>query len=301
MQVGSRGPCLLRSPTPLLVFLAPSVSSNLPEATVRHRPTYLAIANAAISRRLFHTQPRLRQVSSAAAAPKPASSEDDSTPSSTDALLKPQRRAPGDINRRQTSLLNRFLKPSGNVQPPKSDEDRAREMNALLGIRKTSRSDTSSRAAPTTKEGELDESSADMVTRMRAESRRRDFITAHNQRQGSIARGMTMPPIDPLAKQQDMIPIQEATRAVATIKSRPSLGRTVEVMPERGLDLGRALRSLDINCNANNVKADAISQRFHERPGLKRKRLHSVRWRRNFKIGFRGVVEKVKAMRRKGW
>ncbi|KAL8801722.1 MAG: hypothetical protein Q9182_004261 [Xanthomendoza sp. 2 TL-2023] len=298
MQVGSRAPCLLRSHSPLLVFLAPSVSSKLPVAAVRLCPTYLAIANA------FHSQPILRQASSPAAAPKQPSPEDDPTPSNTDTLLKPQRRNPEDIKRRQTSLLDMFRNPSRNAQPSMSDEDRARRMDDLLGVRKPPQSTTSNDpSAPTTQDGEPGESTADMVARMRAETRRRDFAAAQEQRsrQGSIVRGMQMPPMNPAQFQQDMFPLEEPTRAVATIKSRPSLGRSVEVMPERGVDLGRALRSLDINCAYNNVRNDSHSQRFYERPGLKRKRLRSVRWRKNFKTGFKAIVSKVKAMRRKGW
>ncbi|KAL8813853.1 MAG: hypothetical protein Q9223_006883 [Gallowayella weberi] len=298
MQVGSRGPCLLRSHSPLLVFLAPSVSSKLPVAAVRLCPTYLAIANT------FHSQPILRQASSPAAAPKQPPPEDESTPSNTDTLLKPQPRSAADIKRRQTSLLDMFRNPSSNAQPAMSDEDRARRMDDLLGIRNPSPTTTSNDpAAPTTHDGEPGESTADMVARMRAETRRRDFAAAQEQRsrQGSIARGMKMPPTIPARTQQEMFPMEEATRQVATIKSRPSLGRTVEVMPERGVDLGRALRSLDLNCAYNNVRADSLNQRFYERPGLKRKRLRSVRWRRNFRKGFKAIVRKVKDMRRKGW
>ena len=94
---------------------------------------------------------------------------------------------------------------------------------------------------------------------------------------------------------------EPATRASLTIRSRPSVGRTIEINPDRGVDLGRAFRSLDITCALNNVRIDAARQVFHERGGLKRKRLKSERWRKRFKIGFKHVVGKVKVMRRKGW
>ena len=51
----------------------------------------------------------------------------------------------------------------------------------------------------------------------------------------------------------------------------------------------------------NRIKADFNRQRFHERAGLKRKRLKSERWRRRFRIGFESVVKRVDALRRKGW
>lgn len=86
-----------------------------------------------------------------------------------------------------------------------------------------------------------------------------------------------------------------------TLRLGPSVGRSVAVEPERGIDLGRAFRNLDINCARNTVKGDFMRQRFHERPGLKRKRLRSTRWRRRFKEGFRAMVGKVEEMRRSGW
>ncbi|KAL1296926.1 hypothetical protein AAFC00_004535 [Neodothiora populina] len=81
----------------------------------------------------------------------------------------------------------------------------------------------------------------------------------------------------------------------------PSVGRTVAVDNNRGMDVGRAFRTVDINCARNRVKADFMRQRFHERPGLKRKRLRAERWRRRFKDGFRGMVKMVNAMKKQGW
>ena len=94
---------------------------------------------------------------------------------------------------------------------------------------------------------------------------------------------------------------KKAERAPRTVRSRPSVGRTIEVIPERGVDFGRALRNLEISCAVNRVKQDLSRQRFHERPGLKRKRLKSERWRKMFKESFRATVMRVKEMRRKGW
>ena len=70
---------------------------------------------------------------------------------------------------------------------------------------------------------------------------------------------------------------------------------------KKGMDVGRAFRALEIACARNKVRADFNRQRFHERPGLKRKRLKSERWRRTFKEGFRGMVKAVNAMKKKGW
>lgn len=90
-------------------------------------------------------------------------------------------------------------------------------------------------------------------------------------------------------------------RAVRTIVSRPSLGRTIELNVAKGVDLGRALTRLGQLTRQNRIQQDRKSQRFYERPGLKRKRLRSERYRARFKTGFLATVEKVKAMRRKGW
>ncbi|KAL8785657.1 MAG: hypothetical protein Q9213_003216 [Squamulea squamosa] len=306
MQLGCRAPLLLKSHSTLLVFLAPSVTSILSSVAVPPYSPYFDIANHGRIRGSLKTQHGVRQASSAAAAPAPQqqSHEDGRMQSRVQPLLQPQHQSSNDAKERQLSFLDKFKNPSKNIQAPMSDESRAREIDILLRGSNNSSTNIQDRSTKSTKYHEdPGESSADMATRMRTESRRQDFVTAQGKRsrQGSIAQGMNMPPKDTTLKQKDMIHIQEPTRAIATIKSRPSLGRAVEVMPKRGLDLGRALRSLEINCAVNNVRGDAQTQRFHERPGAKRKRLHSLRWRRRFKIGFKAVVGKVKAMRRKGW
>ena len=79
------------------------------------------------------------------------------------------------------------------------------------------------------------------------------------------------------------------------------VGRTEDVDPAKGVDLGTGLRRLDIKIAINSIKKDVFRQRFHERAGMKRKRLKSTRWRKRFKEGFRAVVAKVEDMRRRGW
>ena len=102
------------------------------------------------------------------------------------------------------------------------------------------------------------------------------------------------------ALQQNTTP-RPAKRAKRTVRSRPAVGRTIEVLPDRGVDVGRALRNLDMTCAVNRVRADQSRQRFHERPGMKRKRLKRERWRKMFKQSFRATVLRVMEMRRKGW
>lgn len=85
------------------------------------------------------------------------------------------------------------------------------------------------------------------------------------------------------------------------VKLNPTVGRTIKVDMNRGMDIGRAFRTLEINCARNKVRQDFNRQRFHERPGLKRKRLKGERWRKNFKAGFKEVVKMVVRMKRQGW
>ena len=124
---------------------------------------------------------------------------------------------------------------------------------------------------------------------------------------GSISGTMNLPPMPATSNpSQDVVadvnrPSQWARRAKRTIRSRPSIGRTIEVNQEKGGDFGRALRSLEILCNVNRVRQDLMRQRFHERPGLKKKRLKSERWRKLFRDSFRATVGRVQEMRRKGW
>ena len=84
-------------------------------------------------------------------------------------------------------------------------------------------------------------------------------------------------------------------------KLNASVGRSVTVDSERGMDVGRAFRTLEIQCARNSVRKDFMRQRFHERAGLKRKRLRSERWRRRFKEEFKGTIAMVQKMRAQGW
>lgn len=127
---------------------------------------------------------------------------------------------------------------------------------------------------------------------------------------GDYARGMTFPDAPSSTSRNgtfssvsgDMEEAREIRpRAKRTVLSRATVGRTIEVDASRGIDFGRALGNLGILCATNKVKQDFQRQRFHERPGMKRKRLKRERWRKLFKEGFRATVTRVQEMRRKGW
>lgn len=83
------------------------------------------------------------------------------------------------------------------------------------------------------------------------------------------------------------------------LQLRPSTGRTVHV--GGNVDQARAFQLVNINCKRNGVAADFYRQRFHERPGLKRKRLRSERWRRRFRDSFKATVTRVKELAKQGW
>ncbi|KAI9693084.1 MAG: hypothetical protein M1822_005079 [Bathelium mastoideum] len=81
----------------------------------------------------------------------------------------------------------------------------------------------------------------------------------------------------------------------------PQLGRTIEIDPRKNIDPAKGFRRLAALCARNSIRSDFNKQRFHERPGLKRKRLHSERYRKRFKVAFTATVARVKEMKRKGW
>lgn len=80
-----------------------------------------------------------------------------------------------------------------------------------------------------------------------------------------------------------------------------SYGRVVELDETRGRDLVRGISMLGSLMTRNKVRSDFNKQKFHERPGLKRKRLNSERWRARFKLGFKQVTSRVTELTRKGW
>lgn len=83
------------------------------------------------------------------------------------------------------------------------------------------------------------------------------------------------------------------------IRLSPSTGKTVNI--GGNVDVARGLRLLEMSCSRNKVRRDANRQRFHERTGLKKKRLRSERWRRRFMEGFKATVGRVKQLRKQGW
>lgn len=108
----------------------------------------------------------------------------------------------------------------------------------------------------------------------------------------------------PSSSAPDVAGLREDFRSAAkkdkvTFVLKPSLGRSIDINAK--IDVGRGFRLLEQSCARNKVRSDFTKQRFHERPGLKRKRLGRERWRRKFMEGFKATIGRVKQMRRQGW
>ncbi|RYP57893.1 hypothetical protein DL769_009225 [Monosporascus sp. CRB-8-3] len=84
-----------------------------------------------------------------------------------------------------------------------------------------------------------------------------------------------------------------------TMRLVPRLGRTVHV--SKNVDVARSFKILAIQVAQNRIRQDFQYQRFHERPGLKRKRLKSERWQKRFKRGFKETVRRVRELTKQGW
>lgn len=94
-------------------------------------------------------------------------------------------------------------------------------------------------------------------------------------------------------------PISRELQIPPPMRLTPSTGRTVNITPK--IEVGRAFDALSKLVARNRVKRDFNDQRFHERPGLKIKRLRRERWRKSFRTGFQAVVDRVKSLRNQGW
>ncbi|CAK7563601.1 MAG: hypothetical protein SEPTF4163_001471 [Sporothrix epigloea] len=79
----------------------------------------------------------------------------------------------------------------------------------------------------------------------------------------------------------------------------PITGRTVHVGGT--VDPASAFLLLGIMVKRNKVAVDFQRQKFHERPGKKRKRLASEWWQRKFRRGFFATLQRAKDLARQGW
>lgn len=100
---------------------------------------------------------------------------------------------------------------------------------------------------------------------------------------------------------QPMPAMLEAPVVYPDVQTGPRVGKRVAINLQKGVDLPKAIQRLDIRLAVNRVRSDMHKQKFHERGGLKRKRLASERWRRSFKEGFDAVAKRVRELTAKGW
>lgn len=186
----------------------------------------------------------------------------------------------------------------GEAHPPSyHPEEKASTASLLNSVVKTNVA-TSRRNTPyAARDGPT---SADLFRESRARSKR--SIT---DIQGSIANQALGGEFNDLSTQNLLVAaskrVTPAPPLPPPVRLDAFVGRSEDVDPLKGVDLGKAIRKLEIKCAYNNVRQDFNKQRFHERPGLKRKRLKSQRWRKRFREGFNAVVSKVQKMRMKGW
>lgn len=280
MEIRRLGEPLLRSQAlPLLSsFLAPSIPSSWRLSIIPRRSRVLLPSCSNQSQYGFHST-----------SPKYAQSSADST---------------ADLD---------FLNDAPEQKPPRPSPDSPASRRISGNAKIDSLLNSTLNIPPRKPYTPPTETSASMVDASYKASQYYNIRERGTRSPGSFSRDMAFPSNpdanestnagDALENYQPLygVPFGEARRMKRSIQSRPSIGRTVEIDPERGPDFGRALRSLEIQCAVNRVRADQQRQRFHERPGMKRKRLKSERWRKLFKESFRATVGRVKEMRRKGW
>ncbi|KAI0404652.1 hypothetical protein F4802DRAFT_566908 [Xylaria palmicola] len=85
----------------------------------------------------------------------------------------------------------------------------------------------------------------------------------------------------------------------AYLRMVPRTGRTVHV---RGnVDVAKSFKAIGAQVFQNRVRTELRLQKFHERPGKKRKRLTSERWRRRFAKGFKATLSRVRELTAQGW
>ena len=278
MKIRRIGNALLKShPSPLLSFLAPSVPTSLWNInSSQHFPIFKCVQSRTQLRRLASGTPSLEVPVNAT-----AQVQEEDLASSADGS------GAGQPRRAQTR---------------QEDIDGGQEIDDMLDL--FPEPDPPSRNSSNPHGSNPDQpkqTSADLLNSRRSSLNTRTSLLGNGivdnrtlSDQGAFAQAMTG--VDYSYYDRGPLP-----RLRPPVRLDAFIGRSEEVDPSRGNDLARKLRSLEIKLSLNKVRADFNYQRFHERAGLKRKRLKSERWRKRFKIGFKAVVKKVQDMRKRGW
>lgn len=319
------GSCLYQSP--LLNFLAPCIPHLFSSATRSHSHLVFALP---VSQRPHTTYRTIRRVSSSSnsnpADILDAEKSNDATrtrrftpaaPAKSN-FEKPEAKVDSIDNFLSNPSLNDASSPSLGFPDVENGNDAPRNRRFIP-------------ATPPPSNDESPKSSAERIDDYLSETlstnpfppkRRRVFPTKPSSlaavkqayekwtKQGDIASGMLMPPGSANTSVSASNMLADALRgtlkerhveprAQRTIKSNPSLSRTVEISSKA--DLGAGFERLRFFVRDNQIRHDQQMQRFYERPGMRRKRLRRERWRARFKENFHNAVEKIKAMRRMGW
>ena len=182
-------------------------------------------------------------------------------------------------------------------------------MNQTTRPPRTRSTDRSSSSSPRTQAGNRSQSGSspmDVEGAFASSVYRRDAPVGQSARpRGFDASRMVDPPSDYTSSKKPWTtiagpPMPERSER-PLMRLGPSFGRSVDIDPAKNMDVGKGFRRLDMLCSRNKIRNDFAKQRFHERPGLKRKRLKSERWRRRFKVAFKATIARVKELRSKGW
>ena len=285
------GEALLRSSQPLLPFLAPSAYRvpTRPGAISRHCRAPQRQCEQA--RRTFSTPQSLQQQSAAArrqeedGPPRPAASPDDDMFAMFDKTLDRDKGVPGTPAGRTSHFRSPRAQQASRQPAPESQSYPKDSIQELLT-----------------------DMLEDTPRRQRSGEQRQPETPSATKRRSSASSSFDALDIESIFKISENTTSKSSTDPPPPTKVEPlpfklnsSVGRTIPVRQDQGMDIGRAFRMLEMRCAQNSVRKDMMRQRFHERPGLKRKRLKSERWRRRFKEDFQGTVRMVMKMKAQGW
>ena len=274
MKIRQLGDVVLKpGHSPILSFLAPTTTPTTIHSTrsCLHFPAS-TLETARMSRRCLHAQTSSQQDHPTTTNTSKESISDVPTPQPARSMAGPQE----GYERNLYNLLGSLSKPSPRSTTYTSAN---RSKNRVHGNYASS-TDVMRRSR--------DQDNRSSVARQQSELLNEDFT-----RQGISDSILDVIELKTSGKVKRLDPRPPPLRLDAF------MGRAQPV--KQGQALWQAMRYLDINLASNRVRADLNYQRFHERPGLKRKRLKSQRWRRRFKEGFKAMVSKVQRMRNQGW
>ncbi|KAA6414423.1 MAG: hypothetical protein FRX48_01172 [Lasallia pustulata] len=286
MDLRRIGDVLLRSrASPLLPFLTPSVPLAAWFSSSGHFQLLGAKASASSNRRRFVSSTSTSQASSPAAALHPEEDEDKPHLEPSNDIPNPTFQLPASTDRPE--YADKLMNESMSGRTPATAHSRTSRFKST-SAQADNRGGTS---ADDVKDAY--EVFSTSLERRRANSPF-DASKMNTPKYGFSSQSVSQDVSSDLMKRTIPLPPR-------LVRLSPSVGRSVEVDPAKGMGLAQAFTKLDITVSMNGVRRDVARQRFHERPGLKKKRLKSERWGRRFKDGFRALVDKVDTMRRQGW